>query len=72
VALPAVSEDDDKTEMRHITQQKEDEQALLLAMEQAKKPKVAEMQIQTDQGGAQESDYEYKAKSSEQSRGSRR
>lgn len=41
--LPAVSEEDDQTEMRHITQQKEDEQALLQAMEQAKKPKVAEM-----------------------------
>ena len=63
--LPAVSEEDDQTEMRHITQQKEDEQALLQAMEQAKKPKVAEMQIQTDLVGAQESDYEYKAQSSQ-------
>ena len=48
MALPAVSDEDDQTEMRHVTQQKEDEQALLLAMEKAKKPKVAEMQIQTD------------------------
>ena len=50
--------------MRHITKQKEDEQALVSAMEKAKKPKVAEIQIQTDQRGAQESDYEYKAESS--------